>query len=356
MAATIALEALTKTFDDGTQAVRAIDLTIEQGEFVVLLGPSGCGKTTTLRMIAGLDSPTTGTIRLEGKDLAGSNASQRDVGFVFQFYALYPRMNVRDNTAFPLEAMRIGRSERRKRALEILERVGLAHAAHRFPAQLPGGDQQRVALARAMVRRPKAWLMDEPLGTLDAPRRLALREFIRAQQLEHGVTTVYVTHDQEEAMALADRVVVMEGGRICQAAPPMEVYARPTDLFVADFVGSPGMNQLRGTSANGRFTAEGGGEGHVTLPALAPEGVYILGIRPEFVQIGSEGPLWGRVVQDEYLGTHRNLHVDTPLGRVVARALPQEGHKPGAQVCLHFEQSQILLFDPESGTRSFPDA
>ncbi|NOT31691.1 MAG: ABC transporter ATP-binding protein, partial [Planctomycetes bacterium] len=242
----VTLERVEKTYADGTQAVRGIDLAIEAGEFVVLLGPSGCGKTTTLRMIAGLETPSAGRIRLGDADVTGLRPAQRDVGFVFQFYALYPHMTVRENLAFPLECSGMARPERERRVTEVAERLGITPLFAQRPRALSGGDQQRVALGRAMVRRPSVWLMDEPLGTLDAGLRLALCEFLRAEQLAQRVTTVYVTHDQEEAMRLADRIVVMSDGRVLQVDRAARVYDEPADLFVARFVGSPGMNFVYG--------------------------------------------------------------------------------------------------------------
>ena len=222
---------LVKTYADGTCAVRGIDLRCDAGEFAVLLGPSGCGKTTTLRMVAGLEKPTAGQILLAGADITSRSPAERDVGFAFQFYALYPHLKVEDNIGFPLESMGLNRRERRQRVADIVERLGLGGLVGRYPRQLSGGDQQRVALARAMVRRPQIYLMDEPLGTLDADLRLEMREMIRAQQLDAGIATLYVTHDQEEAMSLADQVVVMDDGRIRQSGAAALVYDQPADLF-----------------------------------------------------------------------------------------------------------------------------
>src|SRR4051812_8402568 len=208
------IQQLRKTYPDGTAAVKGIDLAIEEGEFIVLLGPSGCGKTTTLRMIAGLEIATGGKIALAGQDVTNLRPAHRDVGFVFQFYALYPHLNVRDNIAFPLVCVGTSSGEITQRVNAVAEKLGLTKLLQAYPRQLSGGDQQRVSLARAMVRRPRVWLRAEPLGTLDADRRLEMRDFLREQQLQARVTTVYVTHDQEEAMSLADRIVVMCDGGI----------------------------------------------------------------------------------------------------------------------------------------------
>ena len=250
-------EGLTKTFADGTEAVRGIDLRCGAGEFAVLLGPSGCGKTTTLRMVAGLEKPTAGQIVLGGADITERSPAERDVGFAFQFYALYPHLKVEDNIGFPLESMGLSRQERRQRVADMVERLGLGELVGRYPRQLAGGDQQRVALARAMVRRPQIYLMDEPLGTLDAGLRLEMREMIRAQQLDAGIATLYVTHDQEEAMSLADQVVVMDEGRIRQSGDAALVYDQPADLFVAHFIGSPSMNFISGEVREDCFVAPG---------------------------------------------------------------------------------------------------
>ncbi len=312
----IELSKLEKTYPDGTRAVKGIDLSVTEGEFVVLLGPSGCGKTTTLRMIAGLELATGGTVRLGGQDVTRLRPSRRDVGMVFQFYALYPHMTVRQNIAFPLEC--VGAPDRDARVAEVAKRMGMEHLVALYPRQLSGGDQQRVALARSMVRRPRVWLMDEPLGTLDADQRQAMREFIRAQQIESKVTTIYVTHDQEEAMSLADRIVVMEAGVIAQIGTPAEVYDRPASLFVANFVGSPGMNLVR-------------------------EGDGTLGVRPEFVRVDPAGAIAGRVAMDEYLGSVRMIHVDTERGRIVMRS--SEKRAAGESVRLSFDEGHVRRFD-----------
>ena len=279
------LRDLSKTFDDGTEAVAGIDLACEEGEFVVFLGPSGCGKTTTLRMVAGLETASTGQVNIAGRSVKHLGPSQRDIGFVFQFYALYPHMSVRENVAFPLHGAGFDRTARGEQVAEVLERLAISALASRYPSELSGGDQQRVALARALVRQPKLWLMDEPLGTLDAELRAEMRELIRAQQLEAGITTLYVTHDQEEAMSLADRIVVMERGHLRQVGPPASVYDKPEDVFVAHFIGSPGMNFIAGeiladdpttlVVRDGTALAIGDGQrpGSVTM-----------GVRPEFIR------------------------------------------------------------------------
>ncbi len=349
------LVSLTKRFPDGNLAVAGIDLEIESGEFIVLLGPSGCGKTTTLRMIAGLELPSGGTIKLGGREVTALRPSERDVGFVFQFYALYPHLSVAQNIAFPLECAGVAKSEREAAVQRVAKRLGLSEMLNARPRQLSGGDQQRVALARAMVRKPAVYLMDEPLGTLDGQRRLEMCEFLREQQLSNQVTTVYVTHDQEEAMRLADRVVVMSAGKILQAAAPAEVYDQPANRFVAHFVGSPGMNFLAGLQVGrDRFrTSEGG----IELPC-APAGQetsspreVVLGIRPEFVRLSPGATLRGRVAADEDLGSSRALYLDTPCGRLIARIPSGEPRPRGEEVRFEFDPCGLRWFSSSNGAR-----
>jgi len=344
----LVLNELEKTYEDGTAAVKGIGLACAEGEFVVLLGPSGCGKTTTLRMVAGLEKPSAGQIVLAGQDMAQWAPARRDVGFVFQFYALYPHMRVRENIAFPLESMGIDDVECRQRVAEIAARLKVEALLDRYPHQLSGGDQQRVALGRAMVRKPQLYLMDEPLGTLDADLRLEMRELIRDQQLRDGVTTVYVTHDQEEAMSLADRIVVMEGGRIRQSGAAAAVYADPADLFVAHFIGSPGMNFIEGEIAGGIFRADGL-EWPLALPLRA--GATTLGIRPEFVRVGEGGKLRGEVLLDEYMGSCHYIHIETTCGRLVLRT--GEGFRAEISriLAVDFAVEHVQFFDTESGKR-----
>ncbi len=344
------ITALEKTYPDGTHAVKGVDLDICEGEFIVLLGPSGCGKTTTLRMVAGLEMATAGRIDLDGTDVTLLRPSARDVGFVFQFYALYPHLSVGENIAFPLRCTGVAERDIEQRVARVCQRVGLVGLEKHRPAQLAGGDRQRVALARAMVRKPRVYLMDEPLGTLDADRRLEMCEFIRAQQQQLAVTTLYVTHDQEEAMSLADRIVVMAEGQIRQVGTPTDVYESPRDLFVANFVGSPGMNFLEGAlESTGSSTVFSTRDSAMRIPiaAHAALGPVTLGIRPEYLSAQSEGPIAGEVVLDEYLGSHRYTHLNTPSGRVVMRAT--SAHAVGETVRLGLNLDHVHLFDSQSG-------
>ncbi|MBK7875608.1 MAG: ABC transporter ATP-binding protein [Planctomycetes bacterium] len=348
----LVLERLEKTWPDGTRAVKAIDLAIEPGEFVVLLGPSGCGKTTTLRMIAGLETPTAGRVLLAGDDVTRRTPAERDIGFVFQFYALYPHLSVAENVAFPLACAKVARAERDAAVARVAERIGITALLAKKPRQLSGGDQQKVGLARALVRKPAVWLMDEPLGTLDSSERLAMCEFLREQQLEQRVPTVYVTHDQEEAMRLADRVVVMAEGSVLQAAPPAVVYSDPATLFVARFVGSPGMNLVEGELVDGGGAFRTAGMARpLPLAARARSGPVVLGARPEFVRFDASSPLRGRVAVDAFHGPCRYAHVEGVFGRVAARRGAEERASLGDEVGLAFDPAGVRLFDPATGGR-----
>jgi multiple sugar transport system ATP-binding protein len=300
----------------GHIAVYPTDLSVAPGEFVVILGPSGCGKTTTLRMIAGLESPSQGGILINGRDVTALRPGDRDIAFVFQMFSLYPHLTVRDNVAFTLLAQGVPAAEARRRAAEMLGRLGLEALADSLPRALSGGDQQRVGLARALVRSPQAFLMDEPLGTLDGALRERMRETLRANHDRSGATTLLVTHDQEEAMGLADRIAVMREGRVVQLDRPRNIYDSPADLFVADFVGSPGMNILS-ARREGEWAATAGidlmfrvaedDRDAIGAGALPPRGGEIrLGVRPENVLLSENGAPCV-VEQTQVLGSHNML-------------------------------------------------
>jgi len=265
--------------------VHNFDLTIGDREFLVLLGPSGCGKTTTMRMIAGLEDITEGEVLIDGKRVNDLEPKDRDIAMVFQSYALYPNMNVFDNIRFPLKVRGVPASEHDARVKRAAEMVELGPFLHRRPAELSGGQRQRVALARAIVREPNLFLMDEPLSNLDAKLRVSTRAQIKHLSHELGVTTIYVTHDQIEAMTLADRVVVMNGGIVQQVGTPTEIYDRPANTFVAGFIGTPAMNLMDGRIEGGVFSAE-----NVRIAGLsAPDGPVTLGFRAEDARMVASG-------------------------------------------------------------------
>jgi putative spermidine/putrescine transport system ATP-binding protein len=333
--------------DFGTvKALDGIEIALGEGEFLSLLGPSGCGKTTALRLVAGFDRPDAGRIVVDGKDITNVSPNKRDMGMVFQAYSLFPNMTARQNVEYGLRIRGKDKTDRRKRVQDLLELVGLGHAAERYPHQLSGGMQQRVALARALAIEPRVLLLDEPLSALDAKVRVQLREEIRRIQLELGITTLYVTHDQEEALSVSDHVAVMYGGRIEQMGSPAEMYSAPATPFVAEFIGT--MNRLEGT------VVDGGVEHAGTTLRIAEaqnrargERVLVL-VRPETVEVdranggGGVNTLVGDVVTQTFLGPVTRLKIlgegvdviadvptqkalSLPVGTRVAAVLPAEG-------------------------------
>jgi multiple sugar transport system ATP-binding protein len=351
--AEIRVENLRKSFDQFT-AVQGSNFTIPDGSFFAMLGPSGCGKTTTLRMIAGLELPTDGRVLLDGEDVTFRRAAARDIAFVFQLFALYPHMNVAENIGFPLKCAGMGRADIRARVAETARLLRIEHLLSSKTSKLSGGDRQRVALGRAMVRRPKAFLMDEPLGALDAEFRHLMCSELRDLHDRIHATTIYVTHDQLEAMSMADTIAVMNGGRVEQIGAPQEIYDRPTSLFVADFIGSPPMNFLK--FDGGLKPGDQAIDFHDTSIAV-PEirearaaGPLVLGVRPEHIRFSDAAPVKGRVFGAEYLGTTQIVTVDTPYGRVAAR-LPSSLHVGiGEAVGLNFRAERLALFDATSGS------
>jgi multiple sugar transport system ATP-binding protein len=303
--AEIVCEHITKIYPDGTRAVKAIDVHVEDGEFMVLVGPSGCGKTTLLKMIAGLETLSDGEIRIGGEIVNDLPARERDIGMVFQSYALYPHMSVFDNIGFSLKLRGMRRQDTRELVVPLASKLGLEDLLDKKPAQLSGGQRQRVAMARAMIRKPRVFLMDEPLSNLDAKLRVQMRSELSRIQRETGVTTIYVTHDQLEAMTLGDRVTVLRGGVVQQVGTPKELYQHPVNLFVAGFIGSPAMNLVQAT-----YRAGGGagatveiGDFELTLPRPVAEGIegsdgeaqqVAVGIRPEHME---DADLKGRFPQ-----------------------------------------------------------
>jgi multiple sugar transport system ATP-binding protein len=356
--ATIELIQVEKKFG-ANYAVKPMDLTIRDGEFLVLLGPSGCGKTTTLRMISGLESVTAGCIKLNGRDVTWIHPSQRDIAFVFQFFALYPHMTVRDNIAFPLQAQQVPRAEVNRRVDEVVKLLQIEHLLNSRPGALSSGDQQRVSLARALVRRPAAFLMDEPLGALDADYRETMRAEIKRLHIDQHATSVYVTHDQIEAMAMGDRIVVMSAAVVQQVGTPAEVYYDPANLFVARFIGSPGMNLIRGQYEQGQFIFPRGDR--YTVPAnwrpaldkaLNGAGEVILGFRPESGKVEvqqTDNLIKAEVYASDMHGGFSMLHLDVGAPNVVhIRANRDTDFLMGERVHFGLDPAMVRFFHPQS--------
>jgi multiple sugar transport system ATP-binding protein len=350
--AEIKVEHVAKTFGTFT-AVKGVNFTVDHGTFFVVLGPSGCGKTTTLRMIAGLELPTAGRILLDGEDVTALRASARDIAFVFQLFALYPHMNVHQNIGFPLRCQNYPRAEITKSVEETAKLLRIDHLLERRVGGLSGGDRQRVALGRAIVRRPKAFLMDEPLGALDSEFRRLMCGELRELHDRIDATTVYITHDQLEAMAMADRIVIMNQGRVEQIGAPQEIYDRPNTMFVADFIGAPPMSFLKFQAALQR------GDRSIRIDGVAiempevfedrAEGEFALGVRPENVSFADASSLRGRVIGAEYLGTTQIVTVNTASGQIKVRLPSGKTVRVGEQVGLALRPDRLSLFDAMNG-------
>jgi sn-glycerol 3-phosphate transport system ATP-binding protein len=326
-------------------AVEGVSLTAEPGHLAVLLGPSGCGKSTTLRIIAGLETPDSGTVTIAGRDVTRLPPSRRGVAMVFQSYALFPHLTVAENILFGLKVRKVPRAERDARLARAAGILGLDKLLQRKPAQLSGGQQQRVALGRAIVSETPVCLMDEPLSNLDAQLRGDMRREIRALQRRLGITMIYVTHDQVEAMTLADQVIVMRAGRIEQAAPPAELYARPATIFAARFIGTPPMNVIPA-----RALAKANGELAPAAPDLGPAEGLALGVRPEAVQIRSHG-VPARVVAVEYLGADTLVETRIEDEAFMVRVAGRFQAAPGDVLDLGWDASAAHWFDLSSGRR-----
>jgi multiple sugar transport system ATP-binding protein len=381
--AEIVLDNLSKVFSGGVVAVDGVSLTIDSGEFLVLVGPSGCGKSTLLRMIAGLEEATAGTIAIGERDVTELPPRARDIAMVFQSYALYPHMTVRQNLGYGLKVRKTSKHEVAERVARAAQLLGLDELLDRKPAALSGGQRQRVAMGRAIVREPKAFLMDEPLSNLDAKLRVSMRAQLAALHSRLATTTIYVTHDQIEAMTLGQRVAVMRDGQIQQVDTPQELYARPANLYVAAFIGSPAMNLVEAEIVNGQVRFGGYG---IALPEAAPTpgGRVVVGIRPEsFEDAVFADPSLPRldvkieVVEELGADTHVLFSVaeprvevgevraatgdeDATLGAVegslfTARVDPETSAKPGAALRLAVDPSRFHYFDPETGLRLEPE-
>jgi multiple sugar transport system ATP-binding protein len=351
--AQIRVHELHKAFSDFV-AVKDSTFTVRDGEFFCLLGPSGCGKTTTLRMIAGLELPTSGQIFLGDEDVSFKRASARDIAFVFQMFALYPHMNVRQNIAFPLMSQGMPKAEIERRVMDAARTLRITDLLSSSVSGLSSGDRQRVALGRAIVRQPLAFLMDEPLGALDAEFRELMCLELRALHDRLHATTVYVTHDQQEAMSMADTIAIMNKGLIEQLGAPMDVYERPASVFVADFIGSPAMNFLPFEAAlnNGAQRVQIGAA-TLAVPALredVPHSELLCGVRPEHVHFADDSALRAEVVATEYLGTRQIVTLATASGATLRAKVDVNSRAArGDHVGLRFDASAVSLFDKTSG-------
>ncbi len=345
--ARLKLEHLTKTFGAAT-VLNDVSLDVGDGEFLVLVGPSGCGKSTLLRIIAGLEAPTRGRCILDGVDVTDRDPTQRDVAMVFQNYALYPHMTVRKNLEFPLRLRKFSTSERGRKVDEVAEILGLAPLLDRKPGTLSGGQMQRVALGRAIIRNPRLFLFDEPLSNLDAKMRSEMRSEIARLHRRLGVTTIYVTHDQAEAMTMGSRIVVMQKGSVQQAGAPLAVFDDPANTFVASFIGSPPMNLVPGEVEGGVFRA-----GPLAVPCPhGAQGAVILGIRPHaFLDSGSTS---APATYVENLGTQTVIEVDLGGSRLLVTRDGNRAVTPGDPVRLGIDPATVRWFDVRTGNRAWP--
>ncbi len=362
--ADIILKDVNKRFKDFT-AVSNLNLEIRDKEFLVLLGPSGCGKTTTLRMISGLELPSEGQILLDGEDVTMKRASQRDIAFMFQLFALYPHLTAYQNIAFPLKTQGEDKAFIEKEVTRIAKLLQIEHILKRKPKQLAGGDMQRVALGRCLIRKPKALLLDEPIGTLDAKFREEMWSELKKLHVDSKSTSVYVTHDQMEAMSMGDRIAVMDKAVLQQVGEPFEVYSNPKNLFVARFIGSPGMNflDMQAIPDSGSISLKFTGDGtSISIPDFLQEKVkshheedrkLVLGIRPEDLSLESPGTtntISGKVYVIENMGNHKIVDVELSGGTTIrVRVAPKVVADIGDNVAVSFNMEMVRLFDAESG-------
>jgi multiple sugar transport system ATP-binding protein len=361
--ATISIEGVTKSFS-GKTAVEDVDLEVADGQFMIIVGPSGCGKTTTLRMLAGFEKPSRGTVRIGGEVMNDVPPKDRDVAMVFQNYALLPHLTVEKNLAFGMRIRREPRETIQREVRAIAEMLGITPLLGRKPAQLSGGERQRVALGRALLRKPKAFLLDEPLSNLDAALRAQMRFELKRIHAQFPITTVYVTHDQVEAMTMADQIALMNQGRLQQVAPPERLYSEPTNAFVAGFIGSPKINLVRATVLrDGENPAISllscrvpvSGDLASVLTRMEGNGVTI-GLRPEEIQpcpAGANGlpAVQGRVELIEPLGSETHVSVRVGEEILICRFPPRSGLEPGATINVQFDPQQMKVFDTENGMR-----
>ena len=365
--AKIELKSLNKTYANGFEAVKDINLDIEDKEFIVLVGPSGCGKSTTLRMIAGLEEVSSGSINIGEVDVTEMEPRDRDIAMVFQNYALYPHMTVYENMAFSLKIRKMKKLEIKDKVTEVAKILGIENLLDRRPAQLSGGQRQRVALGRAMVRSPKVFLMDEPLSNLDAKLRVQTRSEIIKLHKMLNTTFIYVTHDQTEAMTMGTRIVVMNNGVIQQVDSPQRIYDEPNNIFVGSFIGSPQMNLINGVINNNDVVIGQGSfslkykkksidnlEVAVTTEDKALRNEVVVGVRAEDVVLSKvEGmePISGTVEFTEHLGSETLVYVKTELGTIVSRSTPSVMYAVGSKIDVYFKLDKIHIFDKETEKR-----
>jgi multiple sugar transport system ATP-binding protein len=354
MAASLHIAGIRKVYGKGASAVevlKRIDIEVAPGEFLILVGPSGCGKSTLLNIIAGLEQPSEGELRIAGKNVVGVAPAQRDIAMVFQSYALYPTMSVAENIGFALEMRKVPKEARNKRIAEVAAMLQIEHLLERRPAQLSGGQRQRVAMGRALARDPQLFLFDEPLSNLDAKLRVEMRAEIKRLHQISGITSVYVTHDQIEAMTLGSRIAVMKDGILQQIGTPDDIYNRPVNTYVAGFIGSPTMNFIAAHAmparAGGLFCIQNGCE-----PMGCPTaGDVQLGLRPEHIRFDADALWRGKVMLVEPTGADTFVVVKTATGNITARTAPQVAVKVGDVVGLHFAQEHAHWFDGQTGMR-----
>jgi putative spermidine/putrescine transport system ATP-binding protein len=344
----LSITSATKSFGTNT-VVKGFDLEVQKGEFVSFLGPSGCGKTTVLRMIAGFETPTTGKVMIDGQDVTNLAPNKRRIGMVFQAYALFPNMNVFGNIAFGLKIAGLGKAETEDRVKEMLKLIGLEHLAARYPYEMSGGQQQRVALARALAPRPQVLLLDEPLSALDAKIRVSLREEIRDIQRKLGITTVFVTHDQEEAMSISDRMVVMNAGRADQIGTPAEIYNRPSTSFVASFVGTLNILKAKVTDRSARMVSLGGNTIRLKEEIRSSDGILSLALRPEALSLApaerQDVAVEGTVTNVNFMGSIIRIHMELAEETIVFDMFNSPHLMPpsvGQRTLAHFSSADVF--------------
>jgi multiple sugar transport system ATP-binding protein len=354
MASALDIRGIRKCFGRGDKMVevlKRIDIHVEAGEFLILVGPSGCGKSTLLSLIAGLEDPTEGEIHIGSRNVIGVPPAQRDIAMVFQSYALYPTMSVAENIGFAMEIRKVPKAERKRRIDEVAAMLQIGHLLNRRPAQLSGGQRQRVAMGRALARQPELFLFDEPLSNLDAKLRVEMRAEIKRLHQLSGITSVYVTHDQIEAMTLGSRIAVMKDGVLQQLGTPDDIYRRPANTYVATFIGSPTMNLMAGEALgeNNGFAVT-----QAVLPLQGPKSggkALQLGVRPEHIVLDDQAPWRGEVSVVEPTGADTYVTVQTAAGTVTLRTSPQTQAQAGQQVGLAIDATQVHWFDAQSGLR-----